>query len=207
MRNFNEIGLPAPNQYDDWRSWASALMVALDGMSGEETVNFPLYVRDSSKVREGLPAGADGDTIRVRDEDGKNRLYVYEGTEGWKSTQETSADSDLENILENIDYVVESKTATDDDPTWYRVYKSGWIEQGGRIKAPVTVPITINLLKPFANTNYTFLVMGMGYTATSHYAIGETRGTSRTKTSIQITSQYDDSNFNSIDWVAYGQGA
>ena len=39
----------------------------------------------------------------------------------------------LKNLLANIDYVVESKEATDEDPTWYRVYKSGWIEQGGTI--------------------------------------------------------------------------
>lgn len=106
MRNFNEIGLPAPNQYEDWRSWASALMVALDGMSGEETINFPLYVRDSSKARDGLPVGADGDTIRVKDADGKIRLYTFSDNAWKESTPEPEAvdisgkaDTDLGNLL------------------------------------------------------------------------------------------------------------
>lgn len=77
-KSFIEIGMPAPNQYEDWRSWASALMVALDGMSGEESHNFPLYVRSPAKVRGGLPAAVDGDVIRVKDEDGTIRFYVWQ---------------------------------------------------------------------------------------------------------------------------------
>lgn len=38
---------------------------------------------------------------------------------------------DLLAKLESYDYVVESKTSTAEDPTWYRLYKSGWVEQGG----------------------------------------------------------------------------
>ena len=114
------------------------------------------------------------------------------------------SNSDFSNVSANIDYIVENY---ENGFNWYQKYKSGKIIQGGRIKAPVAVPVTINLIEPFANTNYTFLVMGMGFTATSHYAIGETRGTSRTTTSIQITSQYGDTQYNSIDWVAYGKGA
>ena len=42
------------------------------------------------------------------------------------------ADTDLSNVLSNIDYVVESQFPTaDNNYTWYRKYKSGWVEQGG----------------------------------------------------------------------------
>lgn len=37
--------------------------------------------------------------------------------------------------------------------SWYRVWSDGWCEQGG--KSLVTGAVTINLLKKFANTNYT----------------------------------------------------
>lgn len=38
------------------------------------------------------------------------------------------ADRDFNNVLSNYDYVVQTyKSGT----TWYRKYKSGWVEQGG----------------------------------------------------------------------------
>ena len=63
---------------------------------------------------------------------------------------ENKADKDLSNCPSNYDYVVESNLPTADDPTWYRKYKSGWVEQGG----VATAAGTITFLKPFANTNY-----------------------------------------------------
>lgn len=39
-------------------------------------------------------------------------------------------DLDLKNSTSNNDWVIETYT---DDTTWYRKYKSGWIEQGGVI--------------------------------------------------------------------------
>ena len=38
---------------------------------------------------------------------------------------------------------------------WYRVWSDGWLEQGGRYRAPSTAIHTITFLKPFANTEYT----------------------------------------------------
>ena len=44
----------------------------------------------------------------------------------------TKADTDLGNIPTNYDYVVESQMPTSANGyTWYRKYKSGWVEQGG----------------------------------------------------------------------------
>lgn len=63
---------------------------------------------------------------------------------------ENKADKDLSNCPANYDYVVESKYPTAADPSWYRKYKSGWLEQGG----VVTAKGEVTLLKPFANTAY-----------------------------------------------------
>ena len=64
------------------------------------------------------------------------------------------ANSNLSNIDANIDYVVESYTNGSD---WYRVYKSGWIEQGMMITA-TNQGATKNWLKSFKNTNYSISI-------------------------------------------------
>lgn len=42
-------------------------------------------------------------------------------------------DSDFGNSVAGFDPVVDYKMPTEEDPTWYRLYKSGWLEQGGKI--------------------------------------------------------------------------
>ena len=58
------------------------------------------------------------------------------------------ADVDLGNIPTNYDYVVESQEPTADNGyTWYRKYKSGWVEQGGKLSGrSITFPIQFALL-------------------------------------------------------------
>lgn len=64
---------------------------------------------------------------------------------------ELKANSNLSNVPLNIDYVVETyKSGTN----WYRKYKSGWIEQGGRILKGTEGEVTISLLKTMQDTNY-----------------------------------------------------
>lgn len=52
---------------------------------------------------------------------------------------------------DNYDFVIESQVPTaENNYTWYRKYKSGWVEQGGvSNSASVTFPVE------FSNTNYT----------------------------------------------------
>lgn len=64
-------------------------------------------------------------------------------------------DRDLKNSAFNMDLVIAYKAPTAQDPTWYRQYKSGWIEQGG--KTSVTNAnswTTVNLVKTMLNTDY-----------------------------------------------------
>ena len=44
-----------------------------------------------------------------------------------------------------------------DGTTWYRLYKSGWVEQGGRGTSSGVGFTTITLPKEMADTNYTLL--------------------------------------------------
>ena len=69
------------------------------------------------------------------------------------------ADIDLGNLPTNIDYVVESQKPTAENGyTWYRKYKSGWVEQGGFCSGtaennPVSMPIEMS------NTEYQVLAI------------------------------------------------
>ena len=55
--------------------------------------------------------------------------------------------------LTNADYVVETQLpTTENNYTWYRKYKSGWIEMGG-ISSENTITFPVN----FTNTNYTVI--------------------------------------------------
>ena len=76
--------------------------------------------------------------------DDNMHLYFYVGNFEQDSVEQTAglnselfnskADVDLGNIPANYDYVVESQLPTADNGyTWYRKYKSGWVEQGGRV--------------------------------------------------------------------------
>lgn len=66
---------------------------------------------------------------------------------------------DLLAKLESYDYVVESKEATENDRTWYRKYKSGWVEQGGYTQAGGSVEgVKIPLVLEMNNALYSVSV-------------------------------------------------
>ena len=97
---------------------------------------------------------------------------------------------------DGIDYVVESKLPTAEDPTWYRKYKSGWVEQGG----VATAAGTITFLKPFANTNYSVQATCL-YTNYTNWGFGINK--------LSGASFYLNMNIGSQGamWEAKGQGA
>lgn len=62
------------------------------------------------------------------------------------------ANTSLSNVNANIDFVVESYN---DSGNWYKVYKSGWLEQGGQLQGDGTsTGVRVNFLKPYANNIY-----------------------------------------------------
>ncbi|MBR3603327.1 MAG: hypothetical protein IKL48_01335 [Elusimicrobiaceae bacterium] len=62
------------------------------------------------------------------------------------------ANADFSNIPPAYNYVVESYS--DEDGNWYRVWKSGWLEQGGIVPTGSNTYVSVSFLKPFADTNY-----------------------------------------------------
>lgn len=67
------------------------------------------------------------------------------------------AKTDLSNISSNIDYVVESQEPTSENGyTWYRLYKSGWVEQGGRYANKQNILTTMPVA--MSDTNYSVVL-------------------------------------------------
>lgn len=77
------------------------------------------------------------------------------------------ANKDLSNINSNIDYVINTWVT---ENQWSRLYKSGWLEQGGVLGDTFgTFELsTITFLRPFKDTNYTFTV---GNVFTDNYTL------------------------------------
>lgn len=114
--------------------------------------------------------------------------------------------TDLSNVLANIDYVVESGNVGSE---WYRKYKSGWLEQGGIVPASEG---NITFLKPFANTNYTVI----GNVSLTYRRVGQGDGSGSVLFFPEATSfcyvslaarNFGDIGTQNISWRAEGQGA
>lgn len=107
----------------------------------------------------------------------------------------------LDNVSSNIDYIVESKVNS--GGSWYRKYKSGWLEQGGiGLTVSVDGTKTVTLIKPFKDTEYIVNWLDQdGFTTNS----AGTRGISNKKTTSFVACNGQDKNMN-IGWIAFGQG-
>lgn len=118
------------------------------------------------------------------------------------TTLSGKANTDLSNVSRNIDYIVESKVNS--NGSWYRKYKSGWLEQGGiglTVSADGTK--TVTLIKPFKDTKYI-----VNWLCQNGYAIISqgTRGISNKTTTSFVACNGQDIDMN-IGWIAIGQGA
>lgn len=112
----------------------------------------------------------------------------------------SKADTDLGNIPANYDYVVESQLPTADNGyTWYRKYKSGWVEQGGvGITADASLAFSATFPIVMADTNYTILAISKTPSSTTTSTPHGCHYLSKTTTRCNIISLAG----NSGNWVA-----
>ena len=109
--------------------------------------------------------------------------------------EKEKANKDFSNISSNIDYVVESYRSGN---SWYKRYKSGWLEQGGYSSSSES--ITITLLKPFTDTSYSVFTMLKVNASGSSYAYAS-------KIKSQTTTNFNVYINAPAFWRACGQGA
>lgn len=119
------------------------------------------------------------------------------------------ADRDLHNVDTTVkaDAIIDFQAPTaENNYTWYRKYKSGWVEQGGETPGEAqSTALTINLPVIMANSNYyvgiTSTVGGNGFCF---------RATSRTTTTFVLQPDYFASSANptgSKVWQVSGMAA
>ena len=106
----------------------------------------PMGLNVGTLLSKGTTFGADNsayqDDAPVQQRATQMYLYFYVGNYTQSATEQTAglnaelfngkADVDLSNVSAGIDFVVEWQNPTaENNYTWYRLYKSGWVEQGG----------------------------------------------------------------------------
>ena len=102
--------------------------------------------------------------------------------------------SDLTNIPQGMDFVIDSYYNGTD---WYRLYKSGWCEQGGINSNNSKNERTQDLLKPYIDSNY---FVNVSYNGDGSIENGAIDAYNKAPNSFKMKSWSPDS----ICWVAKG---
>ena len=115
------------------------------------------------------------------------------------------ADNDLQNADGNLDFVVDSWTASDGS-AWYRKYRSGWVEQGGFTVGTQPYTVTITLPMVMATNEYGLQVTFNGLAAAGTQYLKGISGKTITSFSV-IGAGSAVALTNGFDWRASGQAA
>lgn len=90
-----------------------------------------------------------------------------------------------------IDYVISSQEPTSSNNyTWYRKYKSGWVEQGGIVSINAADSTIIALPIPMADTNYQVMAMNEPTDSINAWGWVFTKKNSKTTTGFALSSRY-----------------
>ena len=85
-----------------------------------------------------------------------------------------------------VDYVVEWKAPTESDPTWYRLYRSRWVEQGGFMPSQNSGWTTVTITLPIPMTNRYYSIHRSGNWSDA----GSSSCTIITKTTTDFSLKY-----------------
>lgn len=113
----------------------------------------------------------------------------------------TPSDDELYFVdLGDIDFVVESYS---NGTNWYRVYRSGWCEQGGRGALNENSTTTITLLKQYKDTNYFVSAVSITESTAADSECG-LQCTPKSTTQITLTAHHLNPNNQTACWEAKG---
>jgi hypothetical protein len=171
--------------------------------------------RSSSTYKNGAP---------VQERATQMYLYFYVGNFEQSALEQTAgvnselfngkADLNLSNTASNVDFVVESQLPTSSNGyTWYRKYKSGWVEQGGYYVGVVNnSDLTIVFPIKMAESNKYTIVAGWELNTSNCW---ESRHAvilhdTKTSTGVKIRNARDQGNTGAsmaISWQVSGRAA
>lgn len=109
--------------------------------------------------------------------------------------------SDISEIA-TADYVIQWQNPTAENSyTWYRKYKSGWVEQGGTVSLADKASVTVTLPVTMQNSRFDILVT-MKNGAEGNYSNGLNTKNYTTTSFTLVNRSGDGTSF--FNWFAYG---
>ena len=197
-------------------------------LSGSQQIaggaNWVSNVQADYSAQRGNPIYGNSDTVQPAHSTLYPWVYAYNAAipasvaqaAEFQNALASKANADLSNCPPNYDYVVDNQILS--DGSWYEVWRSGKLRQGGVITLGAsTNQGTVTLLKPFTNTNYSIIltvkelpnnsqgggwasarsVIGTGSFGVAAYGINIGSG----------VSQVSLGNAAVVSWMTEGQGA
>ena len=140
-----------------------------------------------------------------------NTLRVHDGTTAGGTPLAKQSEIPEQYVMpDNYDFVIECQTpSADNNYTWYRKYKSGWVEQGGySAYAGGWGTKTINLPVTMRDVYYTLTIGGDGTAADfTNSATATVRGCSRSSVTARTTTSFQCQSNNIVTWQVKGVAA
>lgn len=130
-----------------------------------------------------------------------SRPLTSEETSEIRNTLSQKVNTNLSNFPSNIDYCIENYVASNGN--WYRIYKSGLLEQGGFFGGGTSAwaSVAITYLKPFKDNTYQLFCLGNWSDAGS----SSCKVTAKSTTGATITYANNLSSVQLSTWFAIGR--
>ena len=159
-----------------------------------------IQIRRGTAVEHANFTGAEGE---VTYDTTAKTLRVHDGTTaGGTVLAKQSEIPEQYTMPDNYDFVVESQLPTAENSyTWYRKYKSGWIEQGA-LRLNVSGTVSIVFPKEMANNRYTILKTLSTNSGNEHISYNQISFYALTTTGATTTTAGAE-----FSWVVYGMAA
>lgn len=172
-----------------------------DAENGQNSGKYTFDASRSSSIYKDTSTTVQPNTVRYR---AMVQLAVSATDEAVETCTSVLADVAANTAaIAGADYVIESQLPTaDNNYTWYRKYKSGWVEQGGKIQ--INGPISssnkrVSFPVTMANTNYFAIaaadanvdfVVYVGWQAVDGMSVGTKSDASTNTTTWEVKGMY-----------------
>ena len=181
-------------------------VISVDGVKDQRNTSTAIKTWTGTKAQYDAIVSKDANTLYNITDDASGTINVYNKAQV-DTLLNNKADINLSNVSNNIDYIIETKLPSGNDTTWYRIYKSGWIEQGGRVSINCTANVTqawsANFPEEMADTNYNYsLALKSGWI---YDTLGGTEDYTTTFISGFIKTSHDQTVI--LTWEVKGQKA
>ena len=163
----------------------------------QETAALKTIIHDTCKI-----TAKQGVINSLKNDSGENYVTDTELSNNYL-TKEAAEETYVNK--EEIDYVIETHK---EDTTWYRKYKSGWIEQGGQITCTETGTQTVTIL-PMVDANYWVSIQRCGTVENTNNVTLQYQqviNTSTTEFSVYFSTESSTSTA-TIRWMVSGYSA